>query len=106
MKITEIDILKDKTTMRLIIQFIIIILFTSVTFTSVGQITDSVQTTAVSADTLSTVQTENFHEEVDEGFEPGLALFALFGIGFMFICVGAFVAAGVSFNEFHAFANT
>lgn len=76
-------------TNRRLFGFITILLLTFTTSLSFSQTTDSTQLTTITTDTLSQNQTDNFHEEIEDDFSPGLAMFALFGIGFMFICIGA-----------------
>ncbi len=63
-----------------------VLLLTFSTSLAFSQTTDRIQ---VTADTLRQNQTENFHEEIENDFSPGLGLFALFAFGFMFICIGA-----------------
>ncbi len=76
-------------TNRRLLGLITILLLTFTTSLSFSQTTDSTQLTTITTDTLSQNQTDNFHEEIEDDFSPGLAMFALFGIGFMFICIGA-----------------
>lgn len=75
-----------------------LVTFLILTFTpsiSNNQTIDSTQVTAISADTTTQNQTDNFHEEIENDFSPGLAMFALFGIGFMFICIEASIVLTV-----------
>lgn len=62
-----------------------------------GQVSDSLQTlqtvTTIHSDTTTIADNNTYND--DEDFAPGLGLFALFGIGFIFVCVGAGVALTV-----------
>ena len=73
---------------RSILFTLIILLLAFKASTSFSQQPDSLQVTTVFGDTLTADQTEAYDEEMRDDFEPGLALFALFIIGFMFICIG------------------
>jgi len=72
--------------MRQIISLIIFLILASTTFISYSQPADSLQETTSFTDILNSAQTESYHED---DIAPGLAIFALFGIGFMLICIGA-----------------
>lgn len=82
------DKLYQRNPMRQTIALLAVLILTSITLISYSQTTDSLHITPASADLVSNAQTEGYHEGPEDDFAPGLALFALFGIGFMFICIG------------------
>ncbi len=81
--------IKNDTTFMRIFSFIIYILLTTTTFSSFGNVSDSLQLTTIKNDSLKTNQTENYHEEIEDDFSPGLLIFALFGLGLILLSVGA-----------------
>jgi hypothetical protein len=65
---------------------ILLVVLTALTLSSNTQTIDSSDMSTNSAYSLSNTQMDE--DDVESGYDPGLALFALFGIGFIFICLG------------------
>ncbi len=68
---------------------ILVVVLMALTLSSNTQPIDSSNISTNSAHSLNDAQTEEYEDDVESGYDPGLGLFALFGIGFIFICVGA-----------------